>query len=128
MKIKRTERGWAGHFCCGIKCQWHRNTLIEDEETGRGFVISSVGQMPDELNPKRYAEIGAFRYYETMVFVAKPSFPYIEADVTRQVFLEGIPWSVKEYPKGNVDLLAEDVHEKNVNYVIAKFDELYKTA
>lgn len=127
MDLVRTERGWAGHFICSLKCQWHRNTLIEDRDTGRAIVISSVGQMPDALHPDKYAEIGARRYYETMVFIGKREGEYIEADTTRQIFMD-VPWAVKEYPEGTTDLKAEKIHEENVDNVFFRFDELYKTA
>jgi len=123
MNLKRIERGWSGHFICAIKCQWHRNTLVIDEESNKAIVISSVGQMPNPMNEGKYSEIGAGRYYETMIFKAVFDGDYWEADVKNQIFTEN-DWMVSDYPKGTVDLKAEQIHESNVEFVIANFEKL----
>lgn len=125
MNLTRIERGWAGHFVMGIKCQWHRNTLILDSDSGRGIIVSSVGQLPDENHPDKYIQIGAFRYYETMVFIARQEGEYMDADVTRQVFPE-TKWYVSDYPEGTTDLKAEEIHEHNVAAVLSNFETYYK--
>lgn len=125
MNLERIERGWAGHFCCGKDCQWRRNTLVIDKDTGKGIVISSVGQLLNYFDKRQYIEIGARRYYETMVFVAKEKGGYIEADVGKQIFSpDGMQWYVSEYPKGKTDLKAEKIHEGHVDYVIKNFEKL----
>lgn len=125
--IKRIERGWAGHFCLGPQCNWHRNTLIQDDD-GRGIVVTSVGALPIVKNGVRvgFEKIGANRYYETMIFVAKKEGPYIEANVTKEIFTPpDIPWCVSKEPDEGVDLIAEEIHEMNVEYVTKHFDEAY---
>ena len=120
--MERTERGWAGHFCCSYKCQWHRNTLIEHE--GKYLIVSSVGQMLENFKTMEYEEIGLNRYYETMVFVGKNEGPYIDCDTQKQRYFEG-EWSVEEYPKEGTDLKAEENHENAVKYVMEHFDDVY---
>jgi hypothetical protein len=78
--MKRIERGWAGHFCMGVECNWRRNTLIEDDK-GRYIVVSSVGALPviDKKGYRtKFQEIGFKRYYETMIFVGHEDGIFIE--------------------------------------------------
>lgn len=89
-KVKRTERGWPGHFICCERCVFHRNTLLECGKIR--IVISSVGMMinyssPDFPNRISYDSIGAGkRMFETMVFHAKLEHGiYWDADVSRSV-------------------------------------------
>ena len=127
MEIKRTERGWAGHFVCGPRCNWHRNTLVQDEK-GRYIVISSIGALPIlDSNGDRigFAPIGVCRYYETMVFVAKREGLFIEADVGQQRSVGNLKWYVNKEPNGRTDLEAEEIHENHVKYVIENFDKVY---
>lgn len=127
MEIKRTERGWAGHFICGVDCNWRRNTLVEDEN-GRGIVISSVGALPLlDRNRHRigFVSIGFNRYYETMMFVAKREGIFIEADVGKQRSANNLKWYVSEEPNGKTDLEAEEIHERHVKYVMENFDKVY---
>lgn len=122
--MERIERGWAGHFCCGPDCYWRRNTLVKDEN-GRGIVISSVGALP-KSDRKGWLEIGLNRYYETMVFIAKQGEVFTEANVSKQINIAFLPWYVSQKPNGKTDLEAEEIHEKNVKYVMEHFDECYK--
>lgn len=108
--VKRTERGWAGHFICGDSCLFRRNTLIESGEDR--IVVSTVGayRSKEQIEP-----IGAGgRYYETMAFKAKQEGPYFEADVSDQLSFES-EWAIcAESPDGlpdDVDNRADQMHE-----------------
>ena len=124
--MKRTERGWAGHYIMAPYCTWHRNTLIEHSD-GRGVVISSIGA----CSPKQdghHEMIGAGRYYETMLFRAKKDGPYIEADTSRELSVcENMKWCVNEEPAIGVDLKAEAIHEEHVKYVVFNFDKVWNS-
>ena len=121
--MKRTERGWAGHFCCSYRCKWHRNTLIEHE--GKYLIVSSVGEMLKGFKVQEFEEIGLNRYYETMVFVGVQKGPYIDCDVSKQRDFDG-EWQICEYPELGIDLKAEENHENAVKYVMDHFDEVYE--
>lgn len=43
MEIIKEERGWQGHFIC--RCDYHRNTLIFDQNGSKRYVVSTVGNM-----------------------------------------------------------------------------------
>ncbi len=64
--IKRTERGWAGHFICGDRCRFRRNTLLEFGDVR--IIVSTVGAMYVD---GKLDSIGVDRYYETMAFHAE---------------------------------------------------------
>ena len=108
--VKRTERGWAGHFICCKDCLFRRNTLIEKGE--EKIVVSTVGGY--HYNDK-LATIGSGgRYYETMAFKAHKEGPYLEADVSEQISFES-EWAIcaaspDDLPN-DVDNRADRMHE-----------------
>jgi hypothetical protein len=114
-QVKRTERGWPGHFICADSCKFRRNTLLECGETK--LVVSTIGSMylPSEGYP---LEIGAGRYYETMVFHAAPAGPYWDADVSRQISSFEPKWAIGTLHE-SADNEANDMHEA----VVAWFQE-----
>ncbi len=116
MEIKRTERGWAGHFICAHDCWFRRNTLLEYNDIK--IVVSTVGLMKTAIS-KDFEEIGLDRYYETMVFHAKREQDrYWDADVTRRIDFDS-PWAISEV---DADDKANDMHEKVVEEFIDKFN------
>jgi hypothetical protein len=114
--VKRTERGWAGHYCCADQCLFRRNTLLEHGDVK--VVVSTVGNRADDKG--LIVEIGSERYYETMVFHAHLGNGYWDADVTRQVQLK-TKWQVTstEYQnfKSTIDTVANDMHENAVTSI-----------
>ena len=128
-KVKRTERGWAGHFCCSQSCLFHRNTLIEYKD--KKWVISTVGNFrPPNSRYERGAEtIGFERYYETMAFDAIYKKGYWEADTSKQIYFDS-DWGIfaksweqllTEYP--DVDNVANDMHENVVDELMEKIQK-----
>lgn len=99
--IKKTERGWAGHFICANRCRFRRNTLLEKGNIR--IVVSSVGLMENwtgdprqDKNIRGFETVGPNRYYETMAFHAEPApSRYFDADVSREVHFAA-PWYIKE--------------------------------
>jgi hypothetical protein len=102
--IKRTERGWAGHFICAHDCLFRRNTLLENSETGAKIIVSTVGLM---RRGESIETIGFNRYYETMAFAAEHNGRYWDARVSREVDFDS-PWSIAEL---DADDKANDMHE-----------------
>jgi hypothetical protein len=118
MKVTRTERGWAGHFCAAHSCLFHRNTLIECGD--RRIIVSTVGNYRLQ---EKMETIGHLRYYETMAFEARLEGPYWDANVSESVDFFS-PWairadSVEELPDG-VDNLADEMHEAVVAELMKK--------
>ena len=111
MEVKRTERGWAGHFCCAKDCLFRRNTLLE--YGSKAIVVSTVGCMINERTGKT-EEIGLDRDYETMAFWADKSTKYYDANVSERICFDS-EWSLKIKDTDNYsDLLANKMHEEVV--------------
>lgn len=120
-KVKRTERGWAGHFICAENCQFRRNTLLEYGD--RQWVISTVGRLLTtdyETKKLKFDTIGAFnRYYETMAFVAtKDEDGYIDANTSVPIDFES-DWAIHDIEIDS-EQRANDMHEKVVEELIKK--------
>lgn len=115
MEVKRTERGWAGHFICSDSCKFRRNTLLE--YNGVGVVISTVGMM---FLDGKLTEIGCGRDYETMAFyVDKSSGEYKDADVSREIWFDS-KYAMKWHKDGYPDNEANDMHEAVVKELTEK--------
>lgn len=105
-KVKRTERGWAGHFIGGSECLYHRNTLLEFCE--QKVVVSTVGRYSPfgKHHLGEFEMIGHNRYFETMAFIAKDD-EYHDIDVQKQVEFNS-NWCL---PKSDMELEADKMHE-----------------
>jgi len=124
-EVKRTDRGWAGHFIGANYCRFRRNTLLEYHD--RKWVISTVGGYVDPISGK-FDTIGLDRWYETMAFVADDT-PYHDADVSRGIdfdsqwgiFAESIDELKQKHPY--VDNEADEMHEKVVEELMVKIQK-----
>jgi hypothetical protein len=112
MFVKRSERGWPGHFICSNRCNFRRNTLLEYGDIK--IVISTVGNMQHIAGKPE--KTGTNCYYETMVFHAdKYDLMYHDADVDKQVYFNS-PWHIDKLYHG-VDVDADIQHENVVNEI-----------
>ena len=105
MEVKRTERGWAGHFCCSYRCEYHRNTLLE--YNGVKVVVSTIGRLCKDVVGNTYEDLGYKRYFETMAFMADEDDKYNDADVEREISFDA-KWSL---PSPDMELEADAMHE-----------------
>ena len=113
MKVRRIERGWAGHFICANRCRFRRNTLLDNGISK--VVVSTVGLMEDP-SEAGFTEIGSGRYFETMAFYAEFDGRYWDADVTREISFDS-NWSLAEV---DADDRANDMHEAVVDEISLK--------
>lgn len=123
-EVKRTERGFAGHFIAAKDCWFRRNTLLEAGNLR--IVVSTVGnynfdsrtakELQVEPGPQ---EIGLDRYYETMAFYAKWEDPYWEADIGREIGFHS-EWGIFGGVKLESDLEADEMHEAVVAELTSK--------
>jgi len=111
MKVKRTERGWAGHFICANRCLFRRNTLLEYGDIK--IVISTVGAMQNIHKEGEFEQIGYDRYYETMAFHSKKDDrKYHDTDVNREVSFYN-KWEINVLD----DVKANKMHEKVIREI-----------
>lgn len=113
--MKMIEMGHAGHFICGNRCQFRRNTYVN------GYIVSTVGELVFEAGDRApTVPLGAGPHkYETMVFHARKTAekccPYIQhsgADI------DGRRWSTAHE--------AQIEHEKYVKKYAKKKNGLKK--
>lgn len=115
--IKRTERGWAGHFIRAMQCHFRRNTLLESGATR--IVVSTVGRYLSDLpnGSGKYQQIGYKRYAETMAFWAMKDGQYWDADVSKEYSFDS-PWTLDSLD----DQVANDMHEAVVEEIMLKLE------
>ena len=113
-KVKRTERGWAGHYICSSDCFFRRNTLLEKDNIK--IIVSTVGNL---WKNDKLEEIGCDRYFETMAFHSdKNDSRYNDLDVNRKINFSS-PWSISEK---DADDKANIMHENVVKEIIEKME------
>lgn len=120
IKVETTEHGWPGHFICGTRCIFHRNTHIKYRD--RIIVVSTVGNYHSDARQEKEMEtIGCERHYETMAFAGDKENEYIEADVSKEIHFDN-HWAIKldEKNKDNIDNLADRMHNAVVNELSGK--------
>jgi hypothetical protein len=117
LTVKRTERGWAGHFICSYKCLFRRNTLLECGDVR--LVVSTVGGLRTAVSPPE--TIGYNRYYETMVFPACYEDPYWEADTARGEISFESNWAIDHIGRKSAGE-ANDMHEAVVDEMTARLE------
>lgn len=124
MEVKRTERGWAGHYICSDQCKFRRNTLLECGDTK--WIVSTIGGKILDGKPD---VVGWNRWYETMAFKAELEHGYWDADVTKEICFES-PWGifaesfdelVEQHP--HIDNYANEMHETVVAELMQKITE-----
>ena len=129
-EVKRTERGWAGHYICARDCLFRRNTLLE--YGNKKWIVSTVGCQicRHDLSPwykmGDVMSIGSGRWYETMAFESFYD-EYDDADITKEIQFKsdwgiwGISWEdVMEKYNQHPDIAANEMHEKVVNELMEK--------
>lgn len=116
MKVKRTERGWPGHFCCARDCLFRRNTLLEYGE--QRIIVSTVGDM--RRTGCESQKIGSNRYYETMAFNASLQDGYLDMSGSELPF--DSEWAIADCEQ-DADMRANDMHER----VVAEFTKRLKS-
>jgi hypothetical protein len=104
-KVKRTERGWGGHFISATRCRFRRNTLLECGE--KRIVVSTVGAW-DNGEP-----IGYNSYYETKAFHAHNDGIYWDANTSKEVHFKS-KWHVTTLSETS-DAEANAMHEAVVS-------------
>jgi hypothetical protein len=139
VEVTTQERGWAGHLIYGGKCLFRRNTLVTCGNIK--WVVSTVGGMRSPidiplLNIKagQIEQIGADRWYETMVFESLYD-EYDDADVSKQISFEhdwgifGKTWEEVEQRYGkDIDNVANRMHDEIVEEIKLKIKEAYINA
>jgi len=116
MEVKRTERGWAGHFIAAHDCRFRRNTLLELGETR--IVVSSVGQYIPK-HQMQFDTIGVERYFETMAFHAVLiDDRWWDADTARYVDFDS-EWCIDV---ADADDKANDMHESVVSEITERIE------
>jgi hypothetical protein len=114
-EVKRTERGWAGHFCGSHNCLFHRNTLLECNDIK--IVISTVGLWKPFDN---FEKLGPTHYFETMAFVANDS-KYKDAIINNPISFSS-QWKIDKLN----DIEANNMHEKVIEELTIKLQRKEK--
>lgn len=114
--VKRTEKGWGGHFVGCNRCMFRRHTMLEYMDIT--ITVSTVGNwMP--YDDRKVSPIASIRHFETMAFHSLPvtkEAPWKDADLSRGIMLLS-PWQIRGEWK---EQEANDMHEKVVDEIILR--------
>lgn len=108
-QVKRTERGWAGHFCCADRCLFRRNTLLE--YGGYKVVVSTVGRMTS-LDGKTFEMIGRDRHFETRAWMSCGN-KWDDIDSSKPVSFR----SLRDLSEPDMEIEANEMHETVVKEI-----------
>jgi hypothetical protein len=111
--MRTQEQGWAGHFCGGSQCRFHRNTVIDGK-----IIVSTVGDWRPKSLLQEVEELGFNRFYETMAFECKKEGHYFHADVEKRIYFDGI-WSIDEFNEDS-DWKANMLHDRIVQQLLER--------
>lgn len=132
--ITVTERGWAGHFICGSRCIYHRNTLISYND--KKIIVSTIGRYKPALPDPEYCLhlIAGFeslggggvegnRYYETEIGFAEFNSGYWEYSPDKEIYhdlLMEYQCKISRLDPSffDSDRFADEYHDKTVQTVI----------
>ena len=116
--VIRTERGWPGHYICGYRCLFRRNTLLTCGDTK--VVVSTVGLQLKGFNKIGFEQIGIDRNFETMAFHSdEGDKKWNDPDVSRPFEFES-NWRIEEE---DADVRANDMHEAVVLEITNKLKD-----
>ena len=117
MEIKRSERGWPGHFNGCRDCIFRRNTLLEFEDIK--IVVSTVGNYIPR-HEETVEKTGLNNYYETMAFHSDyKDIIYHDADIQKQIYFSS-NCGINYYDTPTVDNDANEMHETVVVEIIER--------
>lgn len=132
--ITVTERGWAGHFICGSRCMYHRNTLISYNE--KKIVVSTIGKYKPDVSCLDICfhlingfeslgggQVEGNRYYETEIGFAEFNSGYWEYSPDKDIYndlLIEYQEKVSRLDPSFIDSdgFADEYHDKCVQKVI----------
>lgn len=116
--VRRTERGWAGHYILSDRCLFRRNTLLSFNDIN--IVVSTIGNLVD-IHQKGYPNvikvttIGNSHYYETKVFHSNTKDEwYNDIDASKEIDFGpgGLIFDMER------DVEANEMHESIVEQII----------
>lgn len=108
-QVKRTERGWAGHYILADRCSFCRNTLLEYKD--QKVVVSTVGRMNHVLGIG-IVPISCNRHFETRAFMSCGN-KRDDIDSSKPVFFK----SECNLPEPDMELEANEMHENVVKEI-----------
>jgi len=115
--MRITERGWIGHYICGDKCRFRRNTLIECN--GVSVVVSTVGLQFDQ-ETRDFDKFCNGSYFETKAFHVKEDDPrFRDADIGKEISFGAKNYidfaDADDIANANHDIIVEEIKQELLN-------------